>query len=306
MSARIQLVRAPNPSAMTLDGTNSYILDGGDGRAVCIDPGPAIDRHVGALIKAARSRNARVDKILVTHGHPDHWPAARALAEASGARVYAHPAAEFAHDGVLRDGERVIVGDLDIIAVHAPGHTFDHLVFYESLERALFTGDVILGTGTVVIAPPGGAMRPYQQTLQRLADEFPAARRIYGGHGPAVENPREKIRNYIAHRQLREVELLGALSHGTQTIPDLVRGIYADVDEILWPAAARQMLAYLIALEQEGRVRSAALERALTPEENAILNPSWRAIVGEEQAALVEAELGGMLHLDAVRVYTVT
>jgi glyoxylase-like metal-dependent hydrolase (beta-lactamase superfamily II) len=302
----VELVRAPNPSAMTLEGTNSYLLFSNDGRAVCIDPGPPMERHVRALLDAAQARRARIGAILVTHGHPDHYPAAQALAQATGSPIYAHARAEFAHDRSLYDGDAVHIGNLAVVAIDAPGHTLDHLVFYEPLRRALFTGDVVLGTGTTVIAPPAGDMRAYQHTLQRLLDEYAGADTLYGGHGPPVRDVPAKLREYIDHRRLRERELLAALARGPQTIPELVRAIYSDVREVLWPAAARQMLAYLIPLEREGRVASTVVARPLTPAETAILNPAWSTIVGVEQAATIEAELGAMLHLDTLRRYELT
>lgn len=306
MSAtNVRCVLAPNPSALTLDGTNSYILDDGAGHALCIDPGPPAPRHVDALIEAASARDARIEAIFVTHGHPDHWPAAPLLAAATGAKIYAHHTAEFVHDRSLRDGSRTRVGGIELQSIDAPGHTFDSLIFYDASDLALYTGDVILGKGTVAIAPPGGAMRPYQRTLQRLANGFGEARTIYGGHGPRVDDAQAKIAEYIEHRRRRESELLLALSLAPRTIPDLVRRIYADVRQVLWPAAARQMLAYLQPLEREGRVRSRDLGRVPDPAENAMLNPAWASIVGAEHAELVEAELGTMLHLDTVREYAI-
>ena len=296
-------VLAPNPSALTLDGTNAYVLDDGKGHALCIDPGPPVARHVDAILAAAHDRDARIEAIFVTHGHPDHWPAAPLLAAACGAPIYAHHTAEFAHDRAPRDGSVTRVGDITLRAIDAPGHTFDSLVFYDEADRALYTGDVVLGTGTVAIAPPGGDMRAYQRTLQRLANAYGGARTIHGGHGPRVDDAQAKLREYVEHRRRREEELLLALALAPQTIPDLVRRIYADVRPVLWPAAARQMLAYLLPLEREGRVRSREMARPLDAAENAILNPEWASIVGEEHAELVEAELGAMLHLDTVRLY---
>lgn len=303
--SRITLVRAPNPSAMTLSGTNSYLIVCGH-EAICIDPGPPSVPHVERLMREADARGARIALILLTHGHPDHAPGAALLRERTNAPVAAHVASEVPHQRSLQDRETVRVGDTTITAIDAPGHTFDHLVFYEPREAALFTGDVVLGEGTVVIAPPGGGMRAYQQTLARLAREFPQARTIYGGHGEPVDDPAGKLAEYIAHRTFRENELLIALSRKPQTIPDLVRQIYAGTKPVLWPAAARQMLAYLLALEQEGRVTSKALERELTTQEHAILNPEWRTIVGAEDARVIEAELGALLRLDTLREYALT
>ncbi len=255
------------------------------------------------MVEAARARNLRIAAIALTHGHPDHAPGAHPLARATGAHVYAHPRTQAWHDRDLALEDALQVSELALPVINAPGHTFDHVVFYLPEERALFTGDVILGQGTVVIAPPGGAMRPYQWTLQRLSDEFPEATTIYGGHGPVVDDARGKIADYIQHRVLREQELLGALVSGPQTIPELVKRIYVTSPPLLWPAAARQMLAYLVALEEEGRVLAQPVGRAMTREETAILNPAWETIVGKEQAAVVEAELGSMLQLDVLSRY---
>lgn len=298
----IALLRAPNPSAMTLSGTNSYVISHGS-TAIVIDPGPPIESHVRAIAQYAADHNARIEAILLTHGHPDHAPGAAPLAARTGARVYAHPESEVPGVSALPLERAFAVGPLELYVMDAPGHTYEHVAFYEPYNRALFTGDVILGEGTVVIAPPAGAMRPYQRTLARLREEFPDARAIYGGHGPRVDDARAKIDEYITHRVERERELLDALRAAPQTIPEAVLRIYGRARPVLWPAMARQMLAYLIALQQEGRVRAHAVDRAMTDEETAILNPPWEAIVGEEHAALIRAELGAMLHLDVLYRY---
>lgn len=304
MVSRIALVRAPNPSAMTLTGTNTYVIDAGGGEALVIDPGPVIEAHLDAIEANARERGLQISAIGVTHGHPDHAPGAAPLRARTGATVYVHPHSEVPHDRTFALEADLRVGDASFRVIDAPGHTFEHVALYDERERALFTGDVILGEGTVVIAPPGGAMRPYQRTLARLRDEFPQAQRIYGGHGPMVEDARKKIAEYIAHRVMRENEVIAALQHGPKTIPALVLHIYGSQRPILWPAAARQMLAYLLALSEEGRVVSRVLERAMTDQENAILNPSWESIVGAEHAPLIRAELGAMLRLDTLYEYT--
>lgn len=301
--SRIALVRAPNPSAMTLTGTNSYLIDCGNGEAICIDPGPPLERHVVALLDAANRMNCRIAAICLTHTHPDHAPAAPMLQQRTGAPIAAHARTEFPHDRRLHDGDVLQLGSAVLQVMESPGHTFDHLVFYEEREGALFAGDTVLGSGYVVIAPPNGSMREYQQTLSRMLERFPDARTIFGGHGEPVHDPQGKLHEYIAHRISRQNEILTALAAGEMTIPQLVQRIYAETDRVLWPAAARQLLAYLIALEQEGRVRSHELERPMTDGEHAILNPEWATVVGEEHARTVEAELGAMLRLDQVRAY---
>jgi glyoxylase-like metal-dependent hydrolase (beta-lactamase superfamily II) len=303
MVSRIALIRAPNPSPMTLSGTNSYVIDAGGGEAIVVDPGPVIERHLDALIANASERGLRISTIAVTHGHPDHAPAAAPLAAQTGASVWVHPNSNVPHDRTFAlDGE-LRAGTTALRVIDAPGHTFEHVALYEPQERALFTGDVILGEGTVVVAPPGGAMRPYQRTLQRLRDEFPDAARIYGGHGPIVEDARAKIDEYIEHRKAREAELLAVLARGPITIPQLVIAIYGTQRPMLWPAMARQILAYLLALTEEGSVVAHALDRAMTEQENTILNPRWESIVGAEHAPVIAAELGAMLKLDTLYEY---
>lgn len=252
----VTLVRAPNPSPMTLDGTNSYLIDGGSGEAICIDPGPPIEAHVESLLQRAAEMRCKIAAICLTHGHPDHAPAAAMLRERTGAPVYAHGESRVTHDRSLKEGDIVRAGDAALRTISAPGHSSDHLVFYEPRERALFTGDVVIGRGFVLVAPPDGDMRAYLRTLQRLIDDFPDAQTIFGGHGDPVHDPPAKLREYIEHRRTRENELIAALGQGERSIPELVQSIYARADPELWPAAGEQLKAYLIALEREGRVRT--------------------------------------------------
>lgn len=302
----VTLVRAPNPSAMTLSGTNSYVVNCGDGAALVIDPGPAMRPHVEALLAAAAQQGLSIRAIALTHGHPDHVLAAPELAAATGAPVHAHPATRAPHTrDIALEGE-LRVGATALRAIDAPGHTFDHVVLYLPQERSLFTGDVILGEGTSVIAPPGGAMRPYQRTLHRLADEFGDARTIYGGHGPVVRDAQAKIEEYAEHRRMREAQIVDSLRAGPATIPDVVRRVYGPERSVLWPAMARQILAHLIALEEEGRVRAAPLDRAMTADEAAMLNPRIEELVGPEEAAVIVAELGTEMRLQTLLEYRLT
>ncbi|GAC1555641.1 MAG: MBL fold metallo-hydrolase [Vulcanimicrobiaceae bacterium] len=306
-ASRVLRVLAPNPSPMTLTGTNSYLIFAG-ARAIAIDPGPPIAAHVEALLAAAHARAATIAAIAVTHGHPDHAPAAAMLHARTQAPVYGHARATFPVDRVVGDGDRVDVTDaigtlatLDVF--DAPGHARDHLVFAFAAEAALFTGDVVVGEGTIVIAPPNGDMRDYQRTLERLRRDCADARTIYGGHGEPVSDPRAKLDAYIAHRERREAEILAELASGERTIARLVATIYATVSRALWPAAARQVLAYLIALEREGRIRSRILVRAPTTDESALLNPDLSRIVDPREAAVAAAELGFDRNLTTVAAY---
>jgi glyoxylase-like metal-dependent hydrolase (beta-lactamase superfamily II) len=301
--SRVATVRAPNPSPMTLTGTNTYVIDMGGGDAIVVDPGPVIPAHLDAILTNARDRGLRIAAIAVTHGHPDHAPAAAPLHERTGAPVFVHPHSEVPHDRTFELEGELRAGECALRVIDAPGHTFEHVALYDAREHALFTGDVILGEGTVVIAPPGGAMRPYQTTLARLRDEFADARTIYGGHGPRIDDAGAKILEYIEHRKQREGELLATLSHGPMTIPQLVVAIYGTSRPQLMPAMARQLLAYLIALVEEGRVEARALDRPMTESETAILNPAWETIVGAEHAPVIAAELGAMLTLDTLYEY---
>jgi len=299
----VTTVRAPNPSPMTLDGTNSYVLDCGAGAALVIDPGPPIPLHLEALRASAAADDLAIRFIVLTHGHGDHAGGAKLLAAATDAQIFAHPKCSVAHDADLPLESDLVLGELALRVVDAPGHTFDHAIFYHERERALFTGDTILGQGTTVIAPPDGAMRPYQRTLQRLADEFGAARTIYGGHGSVVTDPSAKIAEYIAHRRMREEQIVAALAAGEGTIPDLVRTIYSPQPNPLWPAMARQILAHLLALQSEGRVVARPAGRALSAAESAMLNPDLATIVGPEEAALMGDEIGAQLRLDSLDEY---
>lgn len=292
LSPRVTRLRAHNPSPMTLEGTNGYAVRVGPKSLVAIDPGPLEDAQREAFLAFARQAGAAYVAILVTHGHPDHAPGAAPLAAATGAPVLAHPDAAYPHDRTLADGERLAFDDAEFTVLHAPGHAPDHCVFVLEDERALFTGDVVIGRGTVVIAPPKGDMRVYQRTLRRLREECDDAHALYGGHGPEVLHVTAKLDEYLAHRAMRETQVRAVLAHGPATLPELVRHVYTDVDHRLWPAAARQILAYLIALEREGVVHAEPLDREPTREEAALLDPDLSHLDEHAGADVVRAELG--------------
>ncbi|HET8999501.1 MAG TPA: MBL fold metallo-hydrolase [bacterium] len=243
-----QALTAHNPSPFTLEGTNTYVLGAG-GQAVVIDPGPDDGAHVAHVLAYAAAAGRRVGLILLTHRHHDHQGAADALAHATGARVrgWTDPEAP------LRDGEGIAVDGGRLQVLHTPGHARDHVVFYWESERVLFSGDLILGEGTVNITPPGGSMADYLQSLERVAGLQLTL--IAPGHGPLVRAPHQRITEYLAHRRRREQQVLELLADGPQTAQALVAAIYPDLDPRLRGAAEGTITAHLQKLVDEGRVR---------------------------------------------------
>ncbi|HWU26766.1 MAG TPA: MBL fold metallo-hydrolase [Rhizomicrobium sp.] len=265
VSPRIRRVLAPNPGPFTFKGTGVYIV-GGDDVAV-VDPGPDMPDHIEALKRALAGK--RITHILITHTHIDHSPAAKPLKQWSGAQTYAfgpHGAGnadksvkveeggdmDFAPDIRLRDGDVIEGADFTIDCVYTPGHTSNHLCFALREERALFTGDHVMGWSTTVVAPPDGDMADYMASLAKLRARDDAV--LWPTHGGPVENPSYLLDAYIRHRREREAQILSALGDGVETIPEIVSKLYADIDKRLHAAAARSVLAHLIQLIDEGRV----------------------------------------------------
>ncbi len=241
---RVVRVLAPNPGPFTLEGTNTWIV--GENPAVVIDPGPDEAGHLLAVLDAA----GPIGVILVTHDHPDHAPGAARLAVAATAPVRAARTPN--GDDRLRNGERIEVGRTTIQAVATPGHTQDHVAFFLEGERALFTGDVVLGRGTSVIDPPEGDVAAYLRSLRTMLALD--ATTIYPGHGPAVFGAKAKLEEYLAHREERERQILEALGDGAHTPEEIVRAVYAkDTPPEMFPVAERSVLAHLLKLEREGR-----------------------------------------------------
>ena len=244
---------APNPGLMTGPGTNTYLI-GVDEIAV-IDPGPAIEEHVEAILAAA---GAPVRWLLASHTHSDHSPAVARLARATGAAVVGLPApagphqdANFAPDLEPDDGDRLLVDGIELEVLHTPGHASNHLCFFHRPSGWLFTGDHVINGSTVVIDPPDGSMRDYLDSLERLR-RLPA-KRIAGGHGHAIENPGEAIDALIAHRLQREAGVRAALAaSGGGTLSELVVTAYDDVEPSRHALAQRSLLAHLEKLEADG------------------------------------------------------
>jgi glyoxylase-like metal-dependent hydrolase (beta-lactamase superfamily II) len=242
-------VTAANSSAFTLDGTNTYLA--GRDRVIVVDPGPDDPAHVNAVLEGARAGGGDVALILVTHGHRDHLGAAAALAAALGGSA---PIRRWEGGGApLADGETVEEGGVALRALHTPGHAADHVAFYWAAERVLFSGDLILGAGTVVLEPRERALEEYLASLERVARLDLAL--IAPGHGPLIEDPAARVAEYLAHRRMREGQVLDALAGGARTPGEIVGVIYRDLDPTLHPAAENTVRAHLLKLVREGRAR---------------------------------------------------
>lgn len=289
VAPHVQRVIAKNPSKFTYFGTGTYLV--GERDVAVIDPGPAIAAHQEALAAALEGRT--VTAILVTHCHSDHSPLAAWLKDLTGAptvafgphvlnpnwveddtpdepdeeELAAAKAAEEAGEAKVEESLdldftpdiRVVTGDIaasgdgwTLEAVHTPGHTSNHTCFWLPEQRALFTGDHIMGWSTTVITPPDGDMRDYFASLERARALLPAT--LWPTHGAPVTDVPPFIDAFVAHRLDREAQVLGAVRDGVALIPDMVKRLYVGVNEKLYKAAGRSVLAHLIKLVDDGVV----------------------------------------------------
>jgi glyoxylase-like metal-dependent hydrolase (beta-lactamase superfamily II) len=238
-------VLAPNPGPFTLEGTNTWIV-GGE-RTIVVDPGPEDAAHLDEVLRSAGS----IACIAVTHRHPDHVPGAARLAAAAGAPVYTFDPAD--GERRMHDGDVLRADGVELSVVHSPGHTPDHVVLFDQANGWMFTGDAVLGRGTSVIDPPEGDLADYLDSLRRMRSLGP--RVLCPGHGPVVWDAEAKLTEYLDHRAERERQVVEALDAAGSASPmDLVPVIYADYPVEIHPAAARSVLAHLLALERTGRV----------------------------------------------------
>ncbi|MGI9583966.1 MAG: MBL fold metallo-hydrolase [Acidimicrobiia bacterium] len=240
----IERLLAPNPSLYTGPGTNTYVVSDG-GEALVIDPGPVIDSHAAAIVAALQGLDSVA--VLATHSHPDHAPLANPLGSILDVPVYGYAAGpEFAPDRRLQDGSSVAVGGLEIVAVHTPGHTPDHLCFM--VDGVLLTGDHIMGGSSVVIEDAAD----YLDSLYRV--QTLGVDRLEPGHGEAMDDAGVAIDEYINHRLERESQLVAAVENGAQTVGDLVDIVYTGIPDGLRNAAAQQVCVQLVKLSRDGAV----------------------------------------------------
>jgi glyoxylase-like metal-dependent hydrolase (beta-lactamase superfamily II) len=268
VSPMIRRVIAENPTPFTFHGTGTYIV--GRGEVAVIDPGPAIDTHLAALMKAVEGK--RVTHILITHTHMDHSPAAEAFKRATGAPTYGFgphvPGRcwvgvdgllskggdyDFRPDQAVADGDVIEGAGWTLEAVHTPGHIHNHLCFAFKEENALFSGDHVMGWSTTVVSPPDGDMSDYMASLDKLLARNEAT--YWPTHGPAITDPERHVHALKAHREGREHAILEVLATGVEDIAHIVRLNYAKVPEHLHPAAARTTLSHLVRMIEMGRVR---------------------------------------------------
>jgi len=262
---------APNPSPMTLSGTNTYLV--GTESLAIIDPGPDMQDHLDSILGLVAGRP--VSHVLVTHSHLDHSPLAPRLAGMMDAPVLAFGNStagrsavmaglaedglagggegvdvDFAPDQTLVDGESVTGQGWTLDAIHTPGHFGNHLCF--RLGEDIFTGDHVMGWASSLVSPPDGDLTDFMASCRKLA-RLPAER-FLPGHGPSVENPASRLSWLIGHRDSREDQILSALSEGAATVSALTESIYFDLEAELWPAAARNVFAHLIDLHVRNKV----------------------------------------------------
>src|SRR6185436_943510 len=254
--------------------TNCYLICTSS-EILIIDPGSPYENEQQALAECVddlAGQGRRLREIVLTHVHPDHVAGVNALnthfAKKHGSRipVAAHRSTaeslkgQFDVDRFIEDGERIVLeGEpaIELCALHAPGHARGHLCFYDERTGALISGDNVVGYGSVLIDPPEGNMRDYFDSLERMR-ALAGLTVMFGGHGPAIANPYEKLDEYISHRLERETSILAAVRNGAATPKEIVARVYTDVSPKAHGLAERAVIAHLEKLEADGLMKHAA------------------------------------------------
>jgi glyoxylase-like metal-dependent hydrolase (beta-lactamase superfamily II) len=236
--SEIARIVAPNPGAMTLEGTNTYLY--GSDPCTVIDPGPDLETHLDA-VRAAATERGGIGIVLLTHTHGDHADGADRLAALAAVGSFVPP--------VILPGDGEEHGGLRAIAT--PGHAPDHVCLLTA-DGVCFSGDLVLGAGSTFVPPDGGSLAAYMDSLRRMQAE--PLELICPGHGPWIEDPAAKLAEYVEHREMRERRLLAALDRGERSRRALLAEAWDDVPAELRPAAAMVMQAHLEKLEAEGRL----------------------------------------------------
>lgn len=267
VSPLVRRITARNPSGFTFHGTGTYIIGHGD--VAVVDPGPMIDEHIEAL-KAALAGET-VTHILITHTHMDHSPAAAPLKEAWNTRTYGFgphgsgKAAEgvnieaggdmdFTPDVTVKDGDVIEGNGWTIECVYTPGHTSNHMCFALLEEKALFTGDHVMGWSTSVIGPPDGDMTAYMSSLEKLLARDDQV--YWPTHGTCITDTKPFVQAFIDHRLDRERQILECIDEGVTGIPEMVERMYTETDPRMYPAARQSVLSAMIRLVDLGVVAS--------------------------------------------------
>lgn len=257
-SDRVVVALGQNPSIFTGPGTNTYLVGTGAQR-ILLDTGQGVDAYLPVLDRALERAGCRIQEIVLTHGHLDHIGGAADVIGRHGRlrvskRLHAGLDAPWPVElRAIDEGTVIETEGATLRALHTPGHAEDHLCFVLEEEQSLFSGDNVLGVGTTVIPARGGDLLDYMRSLQRMLEEEP--RTIYPAHGPRIDDGCAKLREYIAHREQREREILACLEDGVETIPRIVARVYAAYPASLHGPARMSVCSHLQKLEREGRVR---------------------------------------------------
>ena len=266
ISSKLLRILAPNPSPMTFRGTNTYLL--GEKSLALIDPGPDSETHFNAIMGSIK-RDQRISHIMVTHSHIDHSPLAKRVSEQTSAPILAFGSSltgkslimskltdlgggegldhNFIPDIVLKDGDITTGDGWTLEALHTPGHLGNHLCFCWKERNVLFSGDLVMGWATSMVSPPDGDLTDFMDSILRLMKRENDVL-YYPGHGAPIKNPKKRLEDLFVHRKKRESEILSALQQGLNTVYQITKKVYADLDSKLISAAQRNVLAHLIDL----------------------------------------------------------